>query len=197
MKRFVVLFGTSANPPTGMGGHAGMVAWAAARDDVDEIWVVPVYRHAVEEKRDMPSFAHRFEMARLAFEQLSEKVRVLDAERRLAESLGSDSLIEMSDVVRDLARLHPDAEFGLLLGADTYRDLMAGKWKESEALRGMVRIIPVPRKGMDEDFPGPELEVVSSTECRETTDLGFLSRALQPEVLRYMQQHRLYAFARV
>lgn len=197
MKRFVVLFGTSANPPTGMGGHAGMVAWAAARDDVDEVWVLPVYRHALEEKRDMPSFAHRFEMARLAFEQLSEKVRVLDAERRLAESPGSDSLIEMTDVVRDLAHAHPDTEFGLLLGADTYRDLTAGKWKESEALRAMVRIIPVPRKGVDEDLPGPEFEAVSSTDCRETTDLDFLSRMLQPEVLLYIQQHRLYAFARV
>src|SRR5688572_32936714 len=116
MRRRVLLFGTSANPRTGMGGHAGIVAWEAKREDVDEIWVLPVYRHAFEEKRDMPSFEHRMEMARLAFEPISPKVKVLDVERRVAEELGSeDRLIGTIDVVRYLIREHPDADFGLLL----------------------------------------------------------------------------------
>ena len=172
-----------------------MVAWAAERDDVDEIWVLPVYRHAFEEKRDMPSFEHRTAMARIAFESISPKVKVIDAERRVAEELGGDRLIGTIDVVRHLMRQHPDVEFALLLGADTYRDLMAGRWKESDALRKSVRVLPVARKGVDGVVGGPELDEISSTECRNTGDVRELTRMLQPEVLAYIRSHRLYAFA--
>jgi nicotinate-nucleotide adenylyltransferase len=195
--RRVLLFGTSANPPTGMGGHAGMVSWAAARDDVDEIWVLPVYRHAFEEKRDMPSFEHRLEMARLAFTPISPKVKVMDVERDVAEELGADRvdrLIGTIDVVRHLVREHPDVDFGLLLGADTYRDLIAGKWKESDALKKLVRIVPVSRKGIDETLDGPELDEISSTDCRSTGDVEALARVLPAPVLEYIRAHRLYAF---
>jgi nicotinate (nicotinamide) nucleotide adenylyltransferase len=187
----VLLFGTSANPPTGRGGHAGIVSWGAAREDVDEIWVLPVYRHAFEEKRDMPSFEHRMAMAKLAFEPLSSKVKVLDVERELADP---KQLIGTIDVVRHLIRRHPDVSFGLLMGADTYRDLISGRWKESDALKKLVRIVPVSRKGVDESLGGPDLEEVSSTDCRKTDDEAELLRVLSPEVVAYMRDHRLYAF---
>jgi nicotinate (nicotinamide) nucleotide adenylyltransferase len=192
--RRVLLFGTSANPPTGMGGHAGIVAWAAARDDVDEVWVLPVYRHAFEEKRDMPSFEDRMAMAKIAFEPLARNVKVVDAEKQVADRIGSDRLIGTIDVVRRLITEHPDVEFGLLLGADTHRDLMAGKWKESDALRRLVRVVSVPRKGVDESLPGPLFDDVSSTECRATDDPEELARRVQPDVLEYIRAHRLYAF---
>lgn len=35
----VLLFGLSANPPTGRGGHAGIVAFLQAQGQWDEIWV--------------------------------------------------------------------------------------------------------------------------------------------------------------
>jgi nicotinate (nicotinamide) nucleotide adenylyltransferase len=174
-----------------MGGHAGIVSWGAAREDVDEIWVLPVYRHAFEEKREMPSFEHRMAMAKIAFEPLSPKVKVLDVERRLADP---SKLVGTIDVVRHLMREHPDVELGLLLGADTYRDLMAGRWKESDALRKLVRLVPVSRKGVDESLGGPVLEEISSTDCRRTDDAAELARVLQPEVLAYIRDHGLYAF---
>ena len=53
--RKVCLFGTSANPPTGDGGHAGIVKYLAnyPSDETDsgaglyfdEVRVLPVYRH--------------------------------------------------------------------------------------------------------------------------------------------------------
>lgn len=196
MSRYVLLFGTSANPPTGMGGHAGIVTWAAKQPEVDEVWVLPVYRHAFEDKRDMPSFAHRMRMAELAFGGIPG-VRVLDVERRVVEAMPEDALVGTVDVVRRLRREHPGVRFGLLLGADTYEDLMAGKWKESEALRSMVEVVAIPRPGVGEDLPGPRFSDVSSTECRSTTDRDALSRALQPEVLRYIEDHGLYALSRV
>ncbi len=193
-KKSVLLFGTSANPPTGRGGHAGIIAWAAARDDVDEIWVLPVYRHAFEEKREMPSFDHRMAMARLAFEPISPKVKVLDVERRVAEALPREALVGTIDVVRALEREHPEAALGLLLGADTYRDLMSGKWKESEALRQRVRVLAVARKGVDEDLAGPDLDALSSTECRQIGETEGLAGRVAPEVVAYIRKHHLYAF---
>ena len=142
----------------------------------------------------MPSFEHRLAMARLAFEPLSPKVKVLDVEKDVAGTMPG-KLVGTIDVVRHLIREHPDVDFGLLLGADTHRDLMSGRWKESDVLVKLVRVVPVRRKGVDSEIAGPEFEEVSSTDCRRTTDVAALSDVLQPEVLSYIRQHRLYGFA--
>ncbi len=48
-RRRVCLFGTSADPPTGEGGHLGIVRHLASSSspscDFDEVRVLPVYRH--------------------------------------------------------------------------------------------------------------------------------------------------------
>src|SRR5262245_39596359 len=88
----VLLFGLSADPPTGLEGHDGIVRWGAEslrfpahetlpEAPVDQVWVFPVYRHAFSEKRQITPFAHRLEMARRAFEHLpglEGRVKVLD-----------------------------------------------------------------------------------------------------------------------
>ena len=49
--RKICLFGTSANPPTGKGGHLGIVSFLASNTsvagglDYDEVHVLPVYVH--------------------------------------------------------------------------------------------------------------------------------------------------------
>lgn len=52
--RRVCLFGTSANPPTGEGGHAGIIkhlasyTWTSGKNEqqsFDEVRVLPVYKH--------------------------------------------------------------------------------------------------------------------------------------------------------
>lgn len=212
----VILFGLSANPPTGEGGHAGIVRWAAeprplpafGGEAADEVWVLPVYRHAFTDKRGMPSFEHRHAMARLAFQsempEVARRVRVLDVERTLGRAAnvdrqGPDEVrVGTIDVVRHLERAHPGARFALLLGADTHRDLLEGKWKESEALLSRVCVIALPRVGVGgaARADGPTLTAISSTEVRASRDLGFLGRVLQPSVLAYIRLHHLYGFAR-
>ena len=84
-RKNIALFGLSANPVTDRGGHGEIVKALLAMeriktngddddDDVDklydEVWVVPVYRHAFESKNDamlktkMPNFQQRCEMSR-------------------------------------------------------------------------------------------------------------------------------------
>ena len=204
MKR-VMLFGLSANPPTGLGGHAGLVRWAAtARLDAwdgampDEVWVLPVYRHAFAAKRQMAPFEHRMAMARLAFEHLpglEERIRVLDVERAVHAAAAPDAALGTIDIVRHLERAHPDTAFALLLGADTYRDLLDGRWRESEVLLQRVAVVAVPRKGVEAPVPvrddAPVLDEVSSSAVRADFERG--RDVLQPEVRAYIEKHGLYA----
>lgn len=212
--RNILLFGLSANPPTGLGGHAGIVRWAAtprplevfSGEAADEVWVLPVYRHLFLDKRDMPAFEHRFAMARIAFQSempdIARRVRVLDVERRLGEAqavkVGLPApRVGTIDVVRTLMQEHPEVRLALLLGADTYQDLKEGKWKSAEELLGLVPVVGLPRVGFE--GPGgaeaPELTAISSTEVRGSSDPGFLAQVLQPGVLAYIRTHQLYRFA--
>lgn len=193
-RRQIVVFGLSANPPTGMGGHQGIVAFAASR--ADEVWIVPVYRHAYPDKRNMASYEDRREMARLAFERFGN-VRVLDTERDLSLSTGPGEWVGTIDVMRKLAADHPDVELTLLLGGDTFRDLLAGKWKESAALLANFPILVISRTGVSLPAGVAALEVpgltdVSSTAVRASQDLSYLHEALDPAVLDYIQRHGLY-----
>ena len=68
MVKKVVLFGSSANPPTGLGGHIGIVKYFSGicliLDFIivalfDEVWILPVFRHAYSSKRQLESFERR------------------------------------------------------------------------------------------------------------------------------------------
>lgn len=57
----VCLFGSSANPPTGEGGHVGIITAISKVAEFDEIRVIPVYRHTFNSKRNiLESFHHRY-----------------------------------------------------------------------------------------------------------------------------------------
>lgn len=198
----VALFGFSANPPTGDGGHVGIVKWLLRTplDElggriVDEVWVLPVYVHRYAEKRDMPAYHHRRRMAELAFHGL-DRVRVVEAERRVAErGVESPGTI---DVLRHLEAEHPGCRFVLVLGQDADRDLREGKWKASEALLAEATIVCVRRPGEGDAEAGgyevPGLEATSSTAVRETRDREALRGAVPPPVASYIVRHGLYGF---
>ncbi len=206
---YTLLFGLSANPPTGLGGHAGIVRWAATKPSFDELdapvaalWVMPVYRHAFSDKRDMPSFEHRLAMAELAFTDLPDvspgRVEVRDDERAMCLAR-PDERLGTIDLIDHLEAVHPGRRFALLLGEDTYADLSAGRWKSSAELMARVPVVVVPRVGVDAGVDredGPRLTAVSSSAVRRSTDEAFLAEALRPAVKDYIVRHALYAFAR-
>ncbi len=61
----VVLYGLSANPPTGDGGHGSIVQHLA--ELFDEVWILPVYRHVYSTKQNLAPYEHRERMCELAF----------------------------------------------------------------------------------------------------------------------------------
>ncbi|CAM9199804.1 unnamed protein product, partial [Phaeothamnion confervicola] len=96
----VLLFGLSGNPPTGRGGHSGIVEYFVSQGGYDEIWMLPVYRHMFTNKREdmaksgAPTFEQRMDMCKLAFERLSSphvKVHVLPFEKETYEKKAKDN----------------------------------------------------------------------------------------------------------
>jgi nicotinic acid mononucleotide adenylyltransferase len=85
-RRQVCLFGTSANPPTGDGGHVGIVQSLSELQRFDEIRILPVYRHTFAGKRDLVSYEHRMNMCKIAFADIP-KAKTCDAEQRSFERM--------------------------------------------------------------------------------------------------------------
>lgn len=225
----VALFGLSANPPTGIGGHAGIVNWCAnslrvdspndARPEdsweglsVDEVWVLPVYRHAFSEKSTLLSFEHRVSMAKLCFENRGRsrakvQVRELEkelflraqAEQNVTEIKSSQCRLGSVDLVRMVQSDFPQYQFVFVMGGDTYRDFREGKWKEGFLLQELLPVVVCARHGVASDMnpllESLRLQNVSSTQVRTSSDLDYLSECLEPLVLEYIRKHKLYAFA--
>lgn len=146
----VAIFGLSANPPTFLGGHTGIVRHLVGLNVFDEVWILPVYRHSYASKSSLELFEHRIKMCALSFEQESSatcrvEVKALEREVYLDMVRTQESLelltgvapapIRMGsiDVVRWVRkRVASDCQLSLVLGGDTCSDLCAGKWKQSE-----------------------------------------------------------------
>ena len=148
MSKSIALFGGSFNPPHI--GHYEIARRAARRKTIDEVWIVPVYRHPFGKK--MASFADRLRGCRSFFKPLGPKVKVKDWERRLG---GTSYTIRL---IRHLKKKYPRHKFCLILGADAYRERK--EWKDFEAIKKEVGLIVFPR---GKKSPIPD---VSSTEIR-------------------------------
>jgi len=172
----VCLFGTSANPPTGMGGHVGIASHLASTKQgndaglpiFDEVRILPVYSHVFNEKRKLETFDNRLAMCRLAFDGI-EKIVVSDDERtsfnRLAEKKGITSVEEKTKLRVGTADLldmlkedsdeddmsKPLLELTLALGADTFMNLTEWTWLRSEDVFKLTngRIIVFVRQTQD------------------------------------------------
>jgi nicotinic acid mononucleotide adenylyltransferase len=133
-----------------------------------------------------------------------------EEEERHKVTVGTAALLDY------LLQRHPSTEFSFCLGADAYRDLLAGKWKESarvlELLRG--RLVVLQRGGrtasddeltMSSNDTAEQNSVrwlhvdhlgdVSSSQVRACQDVTELSTLVVPSVLEYMKAHKLYQFA--
>lgn len=141
------LFGLSGNPPTGHNGHAGLVWYLSHCGAFDVVFVLPVYDHPFSSKKSiLEPFGMRCRMCALAFE--SEgcddcPVHVLPLEKYvfldMTDPLPNVARCGTIDVVRWILNQHAardpsssSLELSLVLGTDTYRDLLMGKWKSSE-----------------------------------------------------------------
>lgn len=193
------IYGGTFDPPHY--GHVVAAAEAARKLELDKLFVIPA--NFTPRKADVrqASNTDRLAMTELAFAKIPGAV-VSDIElEREGPSYTADTLDE-------LAEQYPDAQFFLLLGADTFTSMQS--WVRSDEI--FARCTPV-AFSRDEDQQnelirhagflmeryGAHCEVLdshvlpaSSTEIREALRKGEKCEFLQDSVAEYIAERRLY-----
>eukprot|EP00578_Thalassiosira_sp_NH16_P001204 CAMPEP_0181129862 /NCGR_PEP_ID=MMETSP1071-20121207/29552_1 /TAXON_ID=35127 /ORGANISM="Thalassiosira sp., Strain NH16" /LENGTH=176 /DNA_ID=CAMNT_0023215885 /DNA_START=46 /DNA_END=573 /DNA_ORIENTATION=+ len=135
-RKRVCLFGTSADPPTGQGGHLGIIQHLASMD-FDDMFGTKRGKQAPFQARvemcrllvkDIPK-AVVSEAERICFEKAAER---LDEQEKSSLRIGTAELLEM------VTHHEPTVDFTLALGTDTFIDLASGKWRRTEDVFRLV-----------------------------------------------------------
>jgi nicotinate-nucleotide adenylyltransferase len=179
-QRTIGLFGGSFNPPHV--AHQMVMLYVLETCAVDELWMIPTYRHAFA--KELIDFEHRCRMCELAAAALGTRVRV----SRIEGELGRD-VSRTLDTIEALGARHPDTRFRLVVGADILQE--SHKWYRWDRIEVLAPPIVVGRAGLD--VRGVEMPAVSSTEIRERLARGEPVDDLVPcSVVRYIDEQGLY-----
>lgn len=177
----LALFGGSFNPPHV--AHQLAALYVLETEPVDELWLVPCFRHPFE--KTLEDFEHRFRMCERAAAALGPRVRVSDVER----TLGGES--RTLRTVEALRAQHPGVELAVVVGSDLEGEV--GSWYGAAELRRLARFIVVGRAGHGAGRSAIEMPAVSSTEIRRRLRRGEPVEALVPRaVLDYIRERKLY-----
>lgn len=172
-------------------GHVAAAVSVLAARGLDRLLLVPAARPPHKEGCEAP-FEDRLAMARLAAEgHPGLEVSGIEGERA-GRSYTFDTL-------EALERLHPDAVWELLVGADMLADLP--RWHRAEELLARVEVVAFRKPGWDPPAPPsipchwveiPGIEV-SATEVRRRLAAGLdVAGLLNPCVFAYIRSKGLY-----
>lgn len=176
----VALFGGSFNPPHV--GHQLAALYVLETQPVDELWMIPCFRHPFE--KNLAPYEHRLRMCERAAAGLGPRVKVSDVEGEL----GGDSRTLLT--VRALRARHPEIELSLVIGSDLRDEVST--WYGAGELEALIRFIVVGRQG----YPvagSVAIPAISSSEVRDRLRSGRAADELVPRaVLDYIQEQALY-----
>lgn len=179
----VAFFGGSFNPPHV--GHVLAVTYVLATQAIDEVRIVPCYRHPFG--KELLSFEHRFAMCELAMGWLP-RVNV----SRVEQELGGES--RTLRTIQHLYATEPGNRFRLVVGADVL--LEGSRWHGFDEIRKLAQPIVLGRAGIEAPgSPPPLLPDVSSTKVRDalaTRARDELEAIVPRAVLSYIEAHGLY-----
>lgn len=180
--RRIAVYGGSFDPPHL--GHVLTVTWAISAADIDEVWIIPTWKH-VFDKAHGASFEERMSMCRLAFAPF-RAVEVSDIEQRLG------SVSRTLDTLDALEREHPDALFRLLIGADVLPT--TDRWYRWDEVVKAAPPLVIGRQG----YPVPEgcpisIPNINSTDIRTALANASDVTGLVPSaVLEHIRDKSLY-----
>lgn len=183
------IFGGTFDPPHV--GHLLLALDALDHLQLQRLVLVPAARQPLKMDVPMTDPAQRLAMTRL----LAESDPRLEVDGSEVDRGGLSFTV---DTVRALRSAHPDAQFVLLMGADTAESLP--KWREPEALALLVEVAiagrgehrPAPAGFRTQYLPSRRVDV-SATEIRERVRQGRSIRGFVPDaVAAYIAAHQLY-----
>lgn len=183
--------GLAANPPHR--GHIEHARILLGSGWVDEVWLIPVFRHAFE-KSDMAPWEHRVNMCRMLG---GEDIRVLDIE---GERGGISYTI---DTLKCLKRRYPGHIFYWCVGYDIVTSGSYLKWHRWKEMKNNFQFLLVERPGyplQDIEIPKVFIEAgtslgdpISSTDIRQMVRGGKdITPHVGKKVARYIREHKLY-----
>lgn len=174
----IALFGGSFDPPHL--GHLLAACYARIIARVDEVWVLPVAKHAYG--KPLAPWEQRWRLCKAAFASLPF-VHLRDDE---LTNQGGYTI----DLIERLHLSHPAHRWLLVGGTDTARDLP--NWHRGPELVKLVEVIPVPRRGYD-DHPAA-LPEISSSLIRERRKRGeTIDDLVAPAVATLITDNQWYA----
>ncbi len=178
----VAVYGGSFNPPHV--AHAMVMSWLKWTGIVDEVWMVPVYRHAFESihSKRLVDFETRMHWCHLAASEVGDFVRVTDIESTLpTPSYSIDTLLA-------LQKQHPSHHFRLVVGADVVSQLP--QWKDWSTIESMFSPIIVGRVGYSGHRAQMIFPNVSSTDIRKHIKTGTIPREwIQGPIADWLAEH--------
>jgi nicotinate-nucleotide adenylyltransferase len=178
----VAIYGGSFNPPHVAHQLAMTCVLATARPRVDELWMVPTFKHPFD--KQLAPYADRVRMCELAAAPFA-RVKV----SRIEEELGGESYTLRT--VKALYERNAGVELALVIGADLLAE--RERWHGWPELSTLVPFIVVGRQGQPETG-GLELPNVSSTIVRQRLGRGEPIDALVgADVADYIVARKLYA----
>lgn len=182
----IAVYGGSFNPPHV--AHAMVASWLLWTDQVDEVWMVPVFKHAFEgiQQKKLVSYEQRVQWCHLLTKDVDSRIKVSDIESYLPTPSYS------IDTLSALRARYPKHEFRLVIGADVLPDLP--KWKEWERIETEFSPIIVGRGG----YEGPKGVVsfpsVSSSQIRSDLNKGVIPKNfLFHSLAKALLEHNPYA----
>jgi nicotinate-nucleotide adenylyltransferase len=179
----IALLGGSFNPPHV--GHVMAAWWALATQGVQEVWLLPSYRHPFG--KPLAPWEDRVRMCELAVAAI-RGAHVCTAEAELAD----DPLVgRTARTLEHLVAKHPGHRFALVVGTDLLPE--TGKWYRFDRVKELARIVVVGRQGYEAAAGAPSLPAISSTAIREAIARGEQVSGLVPlRVAEYIAARALY-----
>jgi nicotinate-nucleotide adenylyltransferase len=149
----IVLFGGSFDPPHL--GHLIVIQQAFELiDPVDELWLIPAYRHTFQ--KDLSPFLHRIKMAKALIMQLPRniqehiKLNTVECDKKLkGETYQTYALLK---------KAHPDHQFSFLMGSDQIPQF--DQWGHYQELLEMMPFYVYPRPGFDTKISYPNMTLL-------------------------------------
>ncbi|MFZ5475797.1 MAG: nicotinate (nicotinamide) nucleotide adenylyltransferase [Myxococcota bacterium] len=177
----IAVYGGSFNPPHV--GHAMVAGWVRWADRADEVWLLPVYRHAFG--KPLAPWSTRLAMCEALARAVGPWVRVEPVEATLA---GVSYTVRTLDV---LSGRHPEHSFHLVVGADVLPQ--APHWKDWPAIQARYAPIVVGRAGHGEVPDAPTFPEIASSDVRRRIAAGEPWAHLLPAgVVRIVKGEGLY-----
>lgn len=160
----VAIYGGSFNPPHV--AHAMVASSIRWTGRAEQVWLVPVFRHAFEglHSKSLAAFEARLSWCEAFAADVGPFVRVCDVERELPTPSYTIATL------RHLAAVHPEHQLRLVVGADVLPQLP--KWRDWSAIEAEFSPIVVGRAGFPAVPDAPTFPDVSSTEVRARLEAG-------------------------